>query len=71
MPCDNTEEPFKALSSAFDDFFRKPVGEDLPRQRWDVHPGRLMLKNISEGFKIRVPPTNKRVTELESGYIGL
>lgn len=55
---DNTQEAFQAFPSRLDHLVRESVGEDLARERGDVHAGRLALKNIAESFKVAVAPSN-------------
>ena len=52
MPCNDAKEALKSFAPGLDDLIGEAVGEDLARERGNVHPRRLALENIAEGLKV-------------------
>ena len=71
MASDNCQKAFKTLPPGLDNLVRESVGENLARERRDVHAGRLAFQNVTECLEIRVTPADNGVTKLESGDVGL
>lgn len=71
MASDDSQEALETLSSSFDNFIREPIGEDFAGERGDVNTSGFALENIAESFEIAVSSTDKRMSELERGDIGL
>ena len=65
------QEPLQTLAPALDNLIREPVREDLAGEGRDVHPRRFVLEDVAEGLKVRVPPADDRVAELEGRDVRL
>src|SRR5689334_7471486 len=63
------QEPLQPLPPALDHLVRKPIGKHLARQRWNIHPRTLALKNIPKVLKVRIPPPYTRVHQFERWHI--
>ena len=49
---------------------REPIGEHLARQGRNRHPCALPLENVAEILKVAVPPTHRRLVQLEGRNVG-
>ena len=67
----DAEEALEALPSGLDDLIREAVREDLAREWGDIHAGRLVLEDITEGLKVRIATPHKRMAQLEGRDIRL
>ena len=71
MPSNNRQKTLETLPPSFDDLVREPIGEDLARQRRNVHAGGFTLEDVTEGFEVGVTPTDDRMAQLECRNVGL
>lgn len=70
MSDNNLQEALQAISARLDNIIAEAIGENLARQRGDIHAAALALQDIAEVFKVAVAAAYGAVLQLEGWDVG-